>query len=70
MPGPSFLIVGPLVLGAIALLLRRWQKIAILFGIGAILILVIGLGRISIDGGRGALGRDSWLVFGRTLTIS
>ena len=70
MPGPSFLIVGPLVLGAIALLLRRWQKIAILFGIGAILILVIGLGRISIDGGRGALGSDSWLVFGRTFAIS
>ncbi len=70
MPGPLFLIVGPLILGAIALLLRRWQKIAALFGVGAILILVIGLTQISIDGGRGALGGDPWLVFGRTLAIS
>lgn len=70
MPGPLFLIFVPLVLGAIALLLRRWQKVAILFGVGAILLLIIGLTQISIAGGRGALGSDNWLVFGRTLAIS
>ncbi|GMQ78910.1 MAG: hypothetical protein BMS9Abin02_1457 [Anaerolineae bacterium] len=70
MPGPLFLILGPLVLASIALLLRRWQKVTILFGVGSILILVIGLIQISIDGGRGALGTDRWLVFGREIALS
>lgn len=57
-------------LASIALLLRRWQKVTILFGVGSILILVIGLIQISIDGGRGALGTDRWLVFGREIALS
>ncbi len=70
MSGPLFLIFAPLVLGTIALLLRRWRRVAILFGVGSILILVIGLIQISIDGGRGALGTDRWLVFGREIALS
>ncbi|MCI0648032.1 MAG: hypothetical protein L0346_24500 [Chloroflexi bacterium] len=72
-PGPLLALAGPLLPAAVAFLLRRWPRLAAGLGLAALLWLAVLLAALPLAAGQ-TTGRlftgDTWLVLGRSLTLT
>jgi len=70
MPGPFVIITGPLLLAAVALIIRRWRTPTLIFAALGILSLITILFSISLDEASGFIAGEAWILFGRSLILT
>ena len=74
MPSPVFLLLGPSIAALVVFVLRRWSVVASLVGVFAILIMGVTAAGVDLQttnlAGRGLIIGDSWIVLGRSLTLT